>query len=225
MIQALKNDELDLAFLLTESVAFAQMSGKTLYPLSVFVESPLEWGIFTGFDNPISQVEPIGQRKYAISRPGSGSQLMARVDAYRRQEHIKPEQWVVVQNLDGAEEALLTGKADLFFWEKWTTKPYVDQKKFRMVDVCRSPWPGFILVSGKELSKAQHEVVSNTMEEIFMLCKNLKEKAGSVSEIAREYGQRDQDTSIWLQQVSWPKGMTDPASAIKLAMGWMEKVN
>ena len=47
----------------------------------------------------------------------------------------------VIKNLDGAVKGLTEGEADYFMWEKFTTKPFVDDGIFRRIDNCPSPWP------------------------------------------------------------------------------------
>jgi sulfonate transport system substrate-binding protein len=222
MIQALENNEIDFAFLLTESTYKAISAGSELEALSVYVQSPLLWGIFTGVENSLETVEPINERKYAISRFGSGSELMAMVDARKRGTTIEQHQWVLAHNLSGAEKALTTGEADLFFWEKWTTKPLVDKGIFKMVDVCPSPWASFILTGRKEESQMETrlEAIKSAFATVTKMAADLKISNETATLIASEYHLQEPDAADWLRHVEWVKGWTNPDTEIQKAADW-----
>jgi sulfonate transport system substrate-binding protein len=222
MIQALNNNELDFAFLLTESAHKAISNGADLQAFSVYVQSPLLWGIFSGKKNPLETVEPVEKRKYAISRFGSGSELMAMVDARTRGAVIEQNQWVLAHNLKGAEKALTTREADLFFWEKWTTKPLVDKGIFKMVDVCPSPWASFILSGRKEENKMENRMaaVKSAFEAVTKIAAQLKTSSESASVISSEYHLKESDAADWLLHVEWVKNWTNPEDELKKASDW-----
>ncbi len=223
MIEALGKKEIEFAFLLTESAAKAISGGAELEALSVFVESPLLWGIFSGANNPVSSVAPVFEKKYAISRFGSGSHLMAMVDARKRGEEIGEDQWVLAQNLEGAKKVLETREADLFFWEKWTTKPLVDQGIFRMIDICPSPWASFVLVCRKDILSDEEKMkaVRIAFGEVLEIAQNLKKGKNSPSEIAEEYGQKEKDAAEWLEYVKWVPRWTEPEVELAKAKVWI----
>jgi len=226
MLQALEAREIDFAFLLTESAAFAQSAHLPIQPLSIFVKSPLQWGIFTGSHNPLESVPPVDKRTYAISRFGSGSHLMAMVDAYNRNEKIEENQWRVIQNLAGAENALKNLEADLYFWEKWTTKPLVDRGVFKMVDVCPSPWPSFVLVarSGVVNDETRMNAVKQAFSEVLALAHKLKSDPDGSKEISESYGLAHSDAFDWLNQVEWVDSWNNPEADIKKASDFLKKM-
>ena len=94
--------------------------------ISKYLNTPLIWGIFSGKENPIQYYGEIYSKRYAISRLGSGSHLMPIIDAQNKNNIIAPDQFVLVKNLEGALASLSALEADVFYWEKYTTKPYVD---------------------------------------------------------------------------------------------------
>ena len=224
MIQALENNEIDFAFLLTESAYKAMSSGAQIEALSVYVQSPLLWGIFTGSGNPLETVEPVNERKYAISRFGSGSELMAMVDARKRGASIEQDQWVLAQNLSGAEKALSSGEADLFFWEKWTTKPLVDKGIFKMVDVCPSPWASFILTGRTEdcQFEIRMEAIKSAFTAVTKLASALKISSESATLISSEYHLLESDAADWIQHVEWVNKWTNPEAEIRKAADWFK---
>jgi sulfonate transport system substrate-binding protein len=222
----LLDGKLDLAFVLTEAAAFARIQQKAVTPLSLFVTSPLNWGIFTGINRSENSISQFQQPIYAISRFGSGSHLMAMVDAKLRGGSIQESQWLVVENLEGAREALTSGKADLFFWEKWTTKPLVDGGEFRMLDVRPSPWSSFVLTTRAELSKDQELIrkIRLAINEVLTLAKIWREETNASEQIARFYGLQETDTADWLKSVSWAEYWHLPEDEIQKAESWIRVV-
>jgi hypothetical protein len=52
-------------------------------------------------------------------------------------------QFEIINTIDGAVEALTSGTADYFMWERFMTKPLVDKGIFRRVGDC--PTLGLVL--------------------------------------------------------------------------------
>ncbi|MEL6973046.1 MAG: ABC transporter substrate-binding protein, partial [Bacteroidota bacterium] len=98
MTEALRNDTIDVCILLTEGIIKDIIAGNPSKIISNYVISPLIWGIHTAVDNPLSRHMDIYDKRYAISRFGSGSHLMAIVDANREDHQLQPEQFNVIRN-------------------------------------------------------------------------------------------------------------------------------
>ena len=81
MTRALREGEVDACILLTEGIITDIIRGNPSKIISLYVTTPLIWGIHTGAANPLRHYPGIFDKKYAISRFGSGSHLMAIVDA------------------------------------------------------------------------------------------------------------------------------------------------
>ena len=80
---------------------------------------------------------------------GSGSHLMALVAA--RQRGAPDPEFEVVGDLQGARKALKNKEADLFMWEKFTTKPLVDSGEWSRVAEVPTPWPCFAVCVRRKL--------------------------------------------------------------------------
>ncbi len=224
MLKDLEKGNLDVAFLLTESAVAAKAKGADIEILKVYVESPLPWGIFTGAKNPI--IETGEGRIYAISRFGSGSHLMAILEASFRGQEIHADQWLEVGDLKGARDALVTGRADLFFWEKWTTKPLVDVGDFKMLDVFPGPWPAFVMC-GRTDFLAQENVKDELLQDFQQVCDLAKELKLDLekmaTEISENYGIQLSDAVDWLQYVVWSDGKYDENQAKNIALDGLLK--
>lgn len=80
MTKALREDEVDVCVLLTEGIITDIINGNKCKIISEYVTTPLTWGIHTGINNSLEYYKDIFDKKYAISRFGSGSHLMAIVE-------------------------------------------------------------------------------------------------------------------------------------------------
>src|SRR5690606_2232664 len=117
MAEALNAGELDVALLLTEGAVAAIAKGGRFRVVSLYTQSPLVWGIHVPAASSLRTEADVRGRRYAISRRGSGSHLMAAVHAKARGWN-EPLTLVEVGGLDGAIDALGDAQADVFFWEK-----------------------------------------------------------------------------------------------------------
>jgi hypothetical protein len=204
MLQAIEEDKLDAAFLLTESALFHKSQKDGLKILFPFIMSPLQWGIFTGSKNPVQTVAD--GETYAISRYKSGSHLMAILEADGRGKAIREEDWKIAGNLEEARKMLVAQEADLFFWERWTTRPLVESGDFRMLDVFPGPWPAFVFcVSQKWFDKNRDlSLIESDFNEVCQLAKQIKKSIEyHCPDIAITYGLTEEMVNKWITQVEW----------------------
>ena len=148
MCKALRDGDIDLAVILTEGIVKDIIAGNPSKIVQTFVQSPLIWGIHVAKNSDFKQIEDIQGTRAAISRYGSGSHLMAYINAKNNNWDLEKDlKFEVIKNLDGAVEGLTNGDADYFMWEKFTTKPLVDKGTFRRIANCPSPWPCFVIAA------------------------------------------------------------------------------
>ena len=164
MCKALREGEIDLAVILTEGIIKDIIAGNPSKIVQTFVQSPLIWGIHVANNSKYQNIEDIKGTKAAISRFGSGSHLMAYINAQNNNWDIdKDLDFEVIKNLDGALKGLNNGVGDYFMWEKFTTKPYVDKGIFRRIDECPTPWPCFVIAVRDEFLEHNKEDVKTIL--------------------------------------------------------------
>ncbi len=206
MCKALREGSIDAAIILTEGIIKDIINGNPSKIVKVYVESPLLWGIHVGAKSNFKTVEDLRNAKIAISRYGSGSQLMAIVNAHNNGFDIDHLKYEVVKNLDGGIQALTQGTADYFMWEHFTTKPYVDKGIFRRVGNVKTPWPCFVIAVRDELLENDGEAVQGLIK---VINKQLKEfenplnVAGLDQLFAERYEQKIEDIRAWLSITKW----------------------
>jgi hypothetical protein len=71
--------------------------------VQVYVESPLIWGIHVAANSGYKTISDIETRKSPISRLGSGSQLMAFVNADNQAWETDNLQFEIINTMDGVE--------------------------------------------------------------------------------------------------------------------------
>ncbi|TJY33340.1 substrate-binding domain-containing protein [Pontimicrobium aquaticum] len=210
MCKALRDNEIDLAVILTEGIIKDIIAGNKCKIVQVYVKSPLIWGIHVGQNSSFKNLEDIKGRKAAISRFGSGSHLMAYINAQNNNWNLEEDlHFEVVKDLDGAVEALTNGTADYFMWEKFTTKPLVDNNTFRHIEDCPSPWPCFVIAVREDFIIDERDCLKAILSTINNTTKEFKDIPSIDVIIANRYNQKLEDVQQWLELTEWSQENLD----------------
>lgn len=210
MCQALRNKDVDLAVILTEGIIKDIVEGNPSSIIQTFVETPLLWGIHVASHSRFHQVDELKGTKAAISRYGSGSHLMAYINAENNQWDIQNDlQFEVIDNLNGAIEGLTNETADYFMWEKFTTKPIVDQGVFRRIGQCPTPWPCFVIAVRNEFLEENKSDVQTILNIINNTTSEFKDIPSIDRMIANRYEQKIEDVREWLDLTEWSQSIID----------------
>ena len=204
MATALRNNEIDIAVILTEGIIKDITEGSPCKIVQVFVETPLIWGIHVAEKSAFTHLSELKGQRAAISRYGSGSHLMVYVNAQKLDWDTATDlQFEVVKDLDGAVEALTHQKADYFMWEKFTTKPLVDQRTFRRLGDCPTPWPCFVLAVRDEFISNEKETLQTILKVINSITAGFKHIPEIETIISERYHQKNEDVKNWLALTEW----------------------
>lgn len=203
MCQMLKNEETDLAIILTEGLVKSITEGNPSKIIQEYISSPLLWGIHVGQKSSYKKVEELKDTKVAISRFGSGSHLMAYIHAQNRGWDTNTLQFEIINNLDGAVEALTSGQADYFMWEHFTTKPLVDNDTFRLLGDCPTPWPCFVIAATNSFIANNKNTLKHILDIINLYTSEFKSIPSIDRTLANKYGQQLEDIKEWLSLTQW----------------------
>ena len=199
----LRNGETDLAVILTEGIIKDILNGNPSKIVQVYVESPLIWGIHVAAHSKFQSVAELKDTRVAISRRGSGSELMAYVNAHNNNWPTDNLQCEIINTIDGAVEALTHEKADYFMWERFMTKPLVDKGIFRRLDDCLTPWPSFVIAATDDLIKKQPQVIDQVLQIINAKTIDFKEIPAINETIANRFNQKTTDIDQWISRTQW----------------------
>ncbi|MFS4415181.1 substrate-binding domain-containing protein [Maribacter sp. 2307ULW6-5] len=203
MSKLLANQEADLAIILTEGIVKSITEGNPAAIVQQYIASPLQWGIHVASGSAYSTISELRGKKAAISRTGSGSHLMAHVHARAQGWPTEDLEFTIVNNIEGAQEALGEGSADYFMWEHFTTKPLVDQGIFRHLGDCPTPWPCFLLVGTRSFLGEHGGTVRHIQEVINAYTLEFKSIPSMDRTLANRYGQALPDIQQWLGMTQW----------------------
>lgn len=209
MCQMLRNEETDIAIILTEGIVKDIVEGNDSRIVQVYVESPLIWGIHVDNKASFSSVSDLKNAKVAVSRMGSGSHLMAVMNAERQNWDTKQLEFEIVNNVDGAIEALSSGKADYFMWEKFTTKPLVDNGTFKRIAECPTPWPCFVIAVRDKFLKENKAIIEQILDIINTTTEEFKYIPSIDRNLATRYDQKIEDIQEWLSKTQWSQKQLD----------------
>ncbi|MDO6759533.1 substrate-binding domain-containing protein [Tamlana sp. 2_MG-2023] len=217
MCKALRSGEIDIAVILTEGIIKDIIAGNPSKIVQTFVQTPLIWGVHVAEQSNYKSIEDLKGTKAAISRYGSGSHLMTYVNAKNHEWDLKTDlNFEIINDLNGAVKGLTQGNADYFLWEKFMTKPLVDQKVFRRIGNCPSPWPCFVIAAREDFIennkaelKAITDIINNTTSEF-------KDIPSIDKMIANRYDQKIEDVQEWLNLTEWSQEMIDEATVMEV---------
>jgi len=206
MCKALRSGEVDIAIVLTEGIIKDITEGNPSKILQTYVDTPLIWGIHVSANSSVENISELENKRIAISRYGSGSHLMAIVNAYNQGWNLNTLDFRVVKNLEGGINALQNDEADYFMWEHFTTKPFVDQGVFKRIDDCPTPWPCFVIAVRNEALKEYPEHVKNILQTINKTTSHFKSTPNIDKTLAIRYEQKIEDIQKWLSITVWNHG-------------------
>ena len=210
MCKALREKEIDIAVVLTEGIIKDIIAGNPSKIVQTFVQTPLIWGIHVAHDSPYKTIEDLKGKKAAISRFGSGSHLMSYINAQSNNWDLETDlDFEVIKNLDGAVEGLTNGDADYFLWEKFTTKPLVDDGTFRRIGNLPTPWPCFVIAVREDFLENNNKELQTILNIINNTSAEFKDIPSIDKTIANRYEQQLEDVQEWLSITEWSQELID----------------
>ncbi len=201
--KALRENDVDICLLLTEGIIADIIKGNPSKIISNYVISPLIWGIHTGIKNPLkNEAESFG-KQHAISRFGSGSHLIPIVNANSKKQGLTSEQFTIINDINGALKSLDNIDTDVFYWEKYTTKPYVDSGQIRRVGEFVTPWPCFVIAATDKILKASPDAVDKLLDIIQASCQRFMHDQAMIPLVSERYSQKVEDIERWYHSTEW----------------------
>lgn len=215
MVKYLENGTLDMAIVLTEGAVKSIIEGVNLSIVKPYVQSPLNWGVHVPANSGIESFDDLTDKKIAISRKNSGSHLMAFLLAEQMGWEITDENFVIVNNLDGARASFKSQESNIFLWEKFTTQPFVDSGEFRRIGEIPTPWPCFMLVVNTAFAITNRAEIQKVVSVIGDSIVQFQQNENLSAIIAERFGLEKDKTDQIVQELIWaPKENTDLANIL-----------
>lgn len=220
----LREDKTDLAIVLTESFLKDFEAGNPSKMVGFHVTSPLIWGIHISGKSSINSLNEIIDPTFIISRAGSGSQLMSYVLAKKEGWNAEKLEFKIVNNLPGALEVMHAGKPEMFLWEKYTTKPWVDSNQMKRIGEVPSPWPCFAIIATNKALAEFEELIIRLRDLVYQESINLQTSTTAIEDISEKYELRGADVKAWFAQTSWAVKPEISKSQIEKSMSIMKEL-
>jgi hypothetical protein len=169
----------------------------------LYLETPLLWGIHVAANSSFQNISELENKKAAISRVGSGSQLMTYVNAKNQNWNVNNIPFKIVNSIDGAVKSLTDGESDYFMWEQFMTKPLVDSGIFRKIGICPTPWPCFVIAVRNEVLQNDADSISKILRIINNTTIEFKEIPSINKTLAFNFNQKLEDINQWLELTEW----------------------
>lgn len=203
MIRGFQNNSIDIAVILTEGVTKAILEEVDLKIIGVYVTSPLQWGIHVPFSSDITTPNDLNGKTFAISRKGSGSELMTHVLAEKESWDASQLKFNIVGDIYGGLWALENNEAQGFLWEKYTTHPFCEQKKCRYIGTIETPWPSFVVAVKTSVYEQYHALLDEMFKITNERALQLKKDENAVNLISWRYNLDKDQTKNWLSETDW----------------------
>jgi ABC-type nitrate/sulfonate/bicarbonate transport system substrate-binding protein len=204
MNRAIREENTDLAIILTESFLKDKIEGSPGKIIGFHVKSPLVWGIHVPAASRLTAIEELKNIPFLVSRIGSGSHLMAHLLAKNEGWDREELDFEIIGNLDGAIKAFKNSSPRAFLWEKYTTQPLVDKGLFRRIGEIPTPWPCFVMVASAQMLQEKGELLAKIRKEIYRINqKVMNDKEKFILPISEKYLLGQDGVAEWLTQTNW----------------------
>lgn len=203
MNKDLREEKVDIAIILTESFIKDKVEGNPARIIGWHVKSPLVWGIHISSNVVADNLDEVKNSPFLISRFGSGSHLMAFLLSEREGWESDKLKFEVVGDLEGAKEAFKGQEPKIFLWEKFTTKPLVDQGLFKRIGEIPTPWPCFVIVASEKIINQQPDVIKKLRDLVYLKSKDLMKNDDFLPSISARYQIQLEDIIAWKKQTDW----------------------
>lgn len=215
MAEALAASDIDVALMLTEGAVLDVLRGGDHRLVRIFVTSSLVWGIHVPTGSDLTDAGAMEGRTVAISRYGSGSHLIAVVDAIERGFDPAAMDFVVVDDLAGARHALGAGEAEVFLWERHMTQPLVDKGELRRIGERVVPWPAFVASARTAVIESMGLELAAVLDTAATFAARFKTDPGAARLVSERYGLAPEDAARWLEGVTWCNDDSRPDAALE----------
>lgn len=225
MIKGLQTGSIDIAVLLTEGITKSILEGLDAKIVTIYVQTPLRWGVHVPVDSKFNDLSDLENGTFAISRFGSGSHLMALVHANQAGWDANKLKFNVVGDVYGGLWALENHEADGFLWEKYTTKPFVDQGKCRCIGEVVTPWPCFVIAVRTEILEKHSCLIAEMCQIVGNRAKLLKEDEQSIETFSWRYHLEPEDVKSWLSETDWNYNMDFSRDSFANTIAILDQLN
>ncbi|ODV88674.1 hypothetical protein CANCADRAFT_57809 [Tortispora caseinolytica NRRL Y-17796] len=201
LMEALQANEIDYAVGLTEAFIAGALQGKDWFKIiGTYVTSPLCWVVSTGGRRDVTMDSLANGATIGISRIGSGSHVMASVLKEQSKWPVDPT-FKVLGTFEQLRNGVNDSSADIFMWERFTSKKYLDSGEIKEIGEIYTPWPSWVIVASKSVQESEYIPCLEAIDKGINYFDNNKDEA--VAYIAENLDYSLEDATTWLGTVQF----------------------
>ena len=134
-------------------------------------------------------------------------------------------QFNIVGDVYGGLWALENREAQGFLWEKYTTQPFVDQKKCRRIGELGTPWPSFVIAARNEVIEKHPEVLKTMLNIIQNRAGLVKSFDNSPEIISWRYNLDLYQVKNWISETEWNNNNGDMEKTIEKVVSYLSNLD
>jgi hypothetical protein len=161
---------------------------------------------------------------FAVSRMGSGSHLMSHIFAEGQGWELEEENLKVVGGLDGGIRSLLAAETDVFLWEKFTTKTYVDSGFLKRIGEFLTPWPCFVIAVRQTFADQFSSEMELFSSLVCQMNEDFQKRVDIPSLVSSRYVISLEDAREWRSRTTWATTASIPKSSIEKVVSSLYKL-
>ena len=233
MVGALRDGKADVALLLTEGAVKAAVETPAQVTIvGLYVTSPLVWAVLVGAKSDVSSLANKSPQtvRFAISRKGSGSHLMAMVLAKQLGWDPSALRFLEVGTLDNARAEMAKHNDVVFMWEKAMTQPFVTRNELKRIGQVPTPWPCFVVAANPKSLVTKADAVGKALAVVRKTCVAFKaDKEAALSTIVNKFHLEKESAAEWFDKVEFaskpgiPPRVLDPVYSALADLGQVPK--
>ena len=108
-----------------------------------------------------------------------------------------------MKSIDGALESLAKNETQIFYWEKYTTKPSTENGTLRMIGEFSAPWSSFLIVASDDALANKREAINKALEVINEQSAQFVSSPQTVPLLQQRFKLSEADAYTWLLSTVW----------------------
>jgi sulfonate transport system substrate-binding protein len=178
----------------------------------------------------IKKLADLKDCKFAISRWGSGSELMTFLLAEREQwkwnaGREDATRFVVAGTFEKMIDAVVRGDASAFIWNYSMTQPMCDGGSIVNCGEIYTPWPCFVTAVRDDVWARDRARVTAILSTVAISAMLFENNAFATDLVAHRFGMRKETAAIWFASVKWAVAERPAEAVIDAVVKHMHRLN
>jgi sulfonate transport system substrate-binding protein len=113
-----------------------------------------------------------------------------------------------VRSIEGAMESLSKNETQIFYWEKYMTRAFVEKGIVRMIGEFSAPWSSMLIIASDDALKTKRDAIQKVLEVINLESMRFVAAPDSVRLLQERFKLSEADATTWLHATVWSSDYT-----------------